>query len=279
MNDPNAYKILNHCGCRLHYRVSGDLDGPRVLLIQGVGVHGEGWRPQLDALERDFSCLIVDNRGMARSQPIGDAPLTVEQMADDAKAILDAEGWDNVHVVGHSLGGLIALQLALANRPLVRSLSLLCTFADGGIPNRLTPWMIWVGMRTRIGPRRSRRRAFLRFVMPPDALRRADDLDAVAAELEPLFGHDIADQPPVTMKQLSAMKRYDATPRLGELRGIPTLVVSAAHDPIAPPHAGRAIAAGIDGARYVELSDQSHGVPIHDPQQIHDLLLHHLRSA
>jgi pimeloyl-ACP methyl ester carboxylesterase len=279
LNDPNDYKTLDHRGCRLHYRVSGNPGGPRVLLIQGVGIHGEGWRPQLDALERDHACLIFDNRGMARSQPVGGAALTIEQMADDVKAILDAEGWANVHVVGHSLGGLIALQLALAHRPLVRSLALLCTFADGRIPNRLTPWMIWVGMRTRVGPRRWRRRAFLRFVMPPDALRRAQNPDAIAAELEPLFGHDIADQPPVTMKQLGAMKRYDATPRLGNLRGMPTLVVSAAHDPIAPPRGGRALAQGIEGARYVELADESHGAPIHAPDRTNDLLLQHLRSA
>ena len=278
MNDSNDYKTLDHRGCRLRYRVSGNPGGPRVLLIQGVGVHGAGWRPQLDALEPDHACLIFDNRGMARSQPAGDAPLTIEQMADDAKAILDAQGWADVHVVGHSLGGLIALQLALTHGPLVRSLSLLCTFAGGRIPNRLTPWMIWIGMRTRVGPRRWRRRAFLRFVMPPDALRRANP-DAIAAELEPLFGHDIADQPPVTMKQLAAMKRFDATPRLGELRGVATLVVSAAYDPIAPPRGGRAIAHGIDGARYVELSDASHGAPIHAPRRINDLLLQHLRSA
>ena len=136
--------------------------------------------------------------------------------------------------------------------------------------------MIWLGMRSRIGPRRARRRAFLRFVMPPDALRNGADADALAAELEPLFGHDLADQPPVTMKQLGAMKRYDATPRLAELGGIPTLVVSAAHDPIAPPRAGRAIAAGIPGARYVEMADASHGVPIHQAERINALLLDHL---
>jgi pimeloyl-ACP methyl ester carboxylesterase len=96
------------------------------------------------------------------------------------------------------MGGLIALQLALAHRSRVQSLALLCTFADGRIPNRLTPWMIWTGLRSRVGPRAWRRRAFLRFVLPPDEFEAADH-DALAAELEPLFGHDVADQPPVTM--------------------------------------------------------------------------------
>jgi pimeloyl-ACP methyl ester carboxylesterase len=81
------------------------------------------------------------------------------------------------------------------------------------------------------------------------------------------------------MKQLGAMKRFDATPRLGELAGIPTLVVSAAHDPIAPPNAGRAIAAGIPAARYVEFADASHGVTIHQAARINGLLLEHFRGV
>lgn len=268
---------VEHRGCTLVGELRGD--GPAaVVLIQGVGVHGAGWTPQVDVLAKRFRCLTFDNRGMARSQPLGGRPLTVEQMADDAAALMDAAGIDSAHVIGHSLGGLIALRLALEHPARVKSLLLLCTFADGRIPNRLTPWMVWTGLRTRIGPRRLRRRAFLRFVMPPHALRQSPNLDVVAHELEPLFGHDLADPAPVTMKQLAAMKRCDLTDRIGEI-GIPTVVISAAHDPIAPPYAGRAIARGIRDARYIELSDASHGVPIHQADRINGLLLHHLDSV
>ena len=280
MNDGER-RTLEHLGCRLSYRVTGGGDGGEpVLLIQGVGVHGDGWRPQADALAAaGYRCLSFDNRGMGLSQPLGTPPLTVEQMADDARALMDAERWDSAHVVGHSLGGLVALHLALAHRPRVRSLSLLCTFATGRVATRLTPWILWVGLRTRIGPRRMRRRAFLQLVMPPAALAAADR-DALAARLAPYFGHDLADQPPVTMKQMSAMRRYDAAPRLGELAGLPTLVVSAAHDRIAPPAAGgRAIAAGIPGARYVEIPDASHGVTLDQPDRVNALLLEHLTPA
>jgi pimeloyl-ACP methyl ester carboxylesterase len=247
------------------------------LFIQGVGVHGDGWTPQTDDLAREFTCLSFDNRGMGRSQPLG-VSLSVEQMADDARRLLDAEGWDAAHVVGHSLGGLVAQCLALTVRERVRSLSLLCTFARGKSAAPLTPSMLWLGMRTRIGTRRMRQRAFLRLVMPPSALDGADT-DRLAAELEPLFGHDIAYPAPVTMRQLSAMRKYDATPRLSELKGIPTLVVSAAHDPIAPPSVGKLLAEGIPGTRYVEVPETSHGVPIHQPGRINALLREHIRSA
>ena len=126
---PDEPTPVEHHGCRLVYRVGGD--GPPVLLVQGVGVHGDGWRPQVDALAGRFRCLTFDNRGMGRSQPAG-GPVTVEQMAEDARALMDAQGWDSAHVVGHSLGGAVALHLALTTPPRVRSLSLLCTFAAAG---------------------------------------------------------------------------------------------------------------------------------------------------
>jgi pimeloyl-ACP methyl ester carboxylesterase len=268
-----------HLGCRLAYRLGGRAGGPPVLFVQGVGVHGDGWRPQVDGLGDRFSCLTFDNRGMAASQPIGTAAVPVGQMAADALALMDAVGWPSAHLVGHSLGGLVALQLALAAKARVRSLSLLCTFADGRIPTRLTPWMLWVGARTRIGTRRQRRRAFLRLVLPPTEWAALADTDAAAAELAPLFGHDLADSPPVVMKQFAAMKACDLTPRLGELAGVSTLVVSAAHDRIAPPAAGRAIAAAVSGARYVEVADASHGLPIRHAGRVNGWLADHVEAA
>lgn len=268
-------RTLEHRGSRISYEVRGD--GPPVLLIQGVGVHGGGWQPQVDALAERYTCLWFDNRGIGQSQPVG-APVTVEQMAEDAAALLDAESLDAAHVVGHSLGGLIAMHLALTRRERVRSLSLLCTFANGRDAAPLTLEMFLLGLRSRIGPRRARRRAFLRLVMPPKAIALAGS-DLLAERLAPLFGHDLADQPPIVSKQLKAMRAYDVRPRLGELAGLPTLVVSAERDPIAPPRLGQGLAAGIPGARYVEIPDASHGVPIHPPDKINALLLDHLASV
>jgi pimeloyl-ACP methyl ester carboxylesterase len=276
---PQASRAVDHHGCRIAYDVRGNAGGPPVLLIQGVGVHGAGWRPQVDALAADFHCATFDNRGMGRSQPAGECALTVKQMADDAVAVLRAIGWESAHIVGHSLGGLIALQLALTQPACVRSLSLLCTFADGRIATRLTPRMLWVGTRTRIGPRAARRRAFLELVMPPGSAHRNGDAAQLAAELEPLFGRDLADQPPIVMPQLRATKRCNLAPRLSELAGVPTLVVSATHDPIAPPFAGQQIADGVPGARHVEFLDASHGLPISHADRVNALLREHLAKA
>jgi pimeloyl-ACP methyl ester carboxylesterase len=248
-----------------------------VVFIQGVGVNGSGWKPQVAGLRTRYRCLSFDNRGIGLSQPAG-APITVEQMASDTLFLMSHLGWDSAHLVGHSLGGPITLQAALTEPGRVRSLALLCTVARGRDATRLSGRMLWLGVRSQLGPRRARRRAFLEMVMPKDALE-GRDRDALASELAPLFGHDLAEQPPVAMKQLSALRAYDASGRLPRLGALPTLVMSALHDPIAPPRFGRALAAAIPGARYVEFEDASHGLPIQHAHSVNELLGEHLDAA
>ncbi|MBX3748076.1 MAG: alpha/beta fold hydrolase [Verrucomicrobiae bacterium] len=227
-------------------------------MIQGVGVTGEGWRPLVDELARDHSVLFFDHRGIGRSVPCG-GPITIEAMAGDAAALMEAAGWRSAHVVGHSMGGVVAQQLALDHPGRVRSLSLLCTFARGRDGARLTPWSIWMGMRTRLGTRGMRRRAFLGMLMSRRH-RAMGDLDAVAGRVAAWIGRDLAEWPGVVGRQVGALRRHGGSGRLGELEGIPTWVLSAAEDPIAPPRYGRRLAELIRGARYEEMEDASHGV-------------------
>jgi len=271
-----AQGVTQHRGCGLSWSVEGV--GPPVVLIQGVNVAGSGWRPQVEGLGGRFRCLSFDNRGMAASQPPGDR-LTVDLMVEDTLRLMDAQGWNGAHLVGHSLGGFVALHAALAAPERVRSLSLLCTFASGKVPLRMSWWMLGVGVRSRIGARRKRRRAFLEVVLSPQELRSAPDLDALADRVGELFGHDLADQPPIVMRQLRAMAGVDATAELGRLAAVPTLVVSAEHDRIAPPAAGRTLAARIPGARYVQVQGSAHGVVLTRPEEVNGLLAEHMDAA
>jgi pimeloyl-ACP methyl ester carboxylesterase len=269
--------ILKRPDVDLYYEVTGQ--GPPMLLIQGVGVVGEGWRPQVDALKDRFQTLIFDNRGIGKSASCS-APISIEAMAEDARALMDVAGWESAHVVGHSMGGVIAQQLALDCPQRIRSLSLLCTFARGKDAARLTPWVLWMTLRTRIGTRRMRRRAFLEMLCPAAALQTSDsDTDALPARFAELIGRDLADQPPILMKQLMAMGRHNTYSRLGELRDIPTLVVSAEHDRIALPRYGEMLANAIPRARFELLRDASHGVPIHAPDRINNFLASLLESV
>ena len=267
---------LEHDGCLLAFRRRG-ADGPPVVFVQGVGLHGDGWEPQTDDLSDAWSCLSFDHRGMAQSQPLGGA-ISVERLSGDVFALMDAQGWRAAHLVGHSLGALVALEAAAVAPSRVRSLALICTVARGRDATRVTWPIVRLGLAAAVGSLRARRHAFLRLVMPPSALRGAD-LDALAATLAPRFGHDLAEQPPVVDAQLAALRRYDARARLALSARVPTLVVSAAFDPIAPPRFGRALAAAIPGARFVCIADAAHGVTLQRPGDVNAIVRDHLVAA
>lgn len=252
----------------LAYSVSGD--GRPVLLIQGVGAGGGGWGPQVDGLSGEFRLLTFDNRGFGRSAPCR-GPISIEAMADDVAALLDAVGWESAHLVGHSMGGVVAQQVALDHPRRVRSLSLLCTFGRAKDGARLTPWVLWMTLRTRLGSRPSRRRAFLEMLFPA-GYQPAEGEEALAARVAGLIGRDLADQPPIVMQQVRALSRHDASDRLGRLAGIPALVISGELDPIARPAYGRMLAERIPGAAFEVWPGTAHGLMLQQPEAVNDRL-------
>ena len=263
-------------GARVHYSVTGR--GDAVLLIQGVGAVGGAWRPQVEALSDRYRVITFDNRGIGASE-ITDGTLSIESMADDAVAILDAEGIARCHVVGHSMGGLIAAQIALTSPRRVQTLALLCTFPDGRTATRLTRGTVLGGLRTRIGTRAMRRTAFLSLVLSRSLMQDSAARAEMAERMAALFERDVADQPRIITRQLRAMSRYDPRWRIRFLSSIPTMVVSGAEDRIARPEYGRALAAAIPGSVYLELPRAGHAVPIEDPTLINRLLSDHMRLS
>ena len=266
---------ISRDGASIAYSRAGK--GTAILMLQGAGLVGNGWRPQIDALSDRYTIITTDNRGIGGSAR-GSGSLTIEAMADDALEILKAERIDRFHLAGHSMGGLIAQQIALTAPQRVLSLALLCTFTRGSQGSRLTPAMLLTALRMRIGSRQQRRRAFMELIMPPHYLQRVDG-EELADRLRPLFGYDLASQPAIVMQQVRAMSRFDVSARLPALANIPALVLSATHDRIALPAFGQALAAAIPGSRYVEWPEAGHGVTIQCAAEINDLLADHFTQA
>lgn len=261
---------------RVAYRRTGQ--GPAVLLVQGVGLVGEGWRPQIDGLADRFTLVSFDNPGIGQSELRANAALTIEGMASTARAIMDEERIVTFHLAGHSMGGLIAQSLALSAPERVKSLSLLCTFAHGRQASSIKLGMLGTALRTHVGTAPMRRNAFLSLVMPKRYLAGVDRA-ALARQLEPLFGYDLANRPPIATKQLSAMSKFDVSAQLASLAAIPTMVISASDDRIALPAYGRGLARAIPGAKYVEVAGAGHGVVIQRAAEINRLLADHLLAA
>ena len=113
-------------GTRIHYSVTGRPGAPPILFIQGLGADKHGWDLQRLATAPWYQAVALDNRGAGRSdKPRGE--YTLEQMADDAVAVLDDAGVDTAHVVGASMGGAISQIIAVKYPERTRSLTLACT--------------------------------------------------------------------------------------------------------------------------------------------------------
>jgi pimeloyl-ACP methyl ester carboxylesterase len=110
---------------RLHYEVTGD--GEPLLLIPGTGQGGGLWVNQIEAFSPTYRCIALDNRGAGRSE-VTESDYTVQQMANDAIALVEHLGIERLHVCGQSMGALIAQEMAAARPDLVHTLQLHSTF-------------------------------------------------------------------------------------------------------------------------------------------------------
>src|SRR3954453_22479361 len=127
---------LHTPAAELHYERGGS--GEPLLMIQGMsGTHVSWGEPLLAPLRESFDVIAFDNRGIGLSAPI-DGAFTIVEMAEDAAALMDELGIESAHVVGISMGGMIAQELALARPGRLRSLTLGCTYC-GGPGSQLMP--------------------------------------------------------------------------------------------------------------------------------------------
>ncbi len=245
--------------------------GPVVLLLQGIGVSANGWRYQIDELKSSYRTISIDNRGISGSLPCS-GEITIENMAQDAIDLLKFLKIESAHIVGHSMGGMIAQEIAFREPKMIKSLSLICTFSSGAEGARPTPWTIWMGIRTWVGTKEMRRRAYLEMIFSKKYLESINQ-SKLALEIAPIIGRDLSVQPNIIMKQLRALGKYNRFKDLKLLSRFKVLVLSAEQDKIAKPLFGERIAKEINNAQYIEIKDVSHGVILESPKIVNSLLM------
>jgi pimeloyl-ACP methyl ester carboxylesterase len=251
--------------------------GEPMLFIQGVGCAGCTWKPQTDGLREQFDCLRFDNRGIGQSR--GETgQLTIEQMVKDAIGLLDALKIERTHVVGHSMGGVVAYELALRHPARVKSLALLCTFHRGKDVLAPTFALLKHGLLTNVGTLSMRRRAFARMVSSPSHIATLG-IDAVVENLSDVFQRDLAKLPPVASRQLRALSRHDSTSKLHELATIPSMVIAGQHDPIGRPAGARRLAEAIQAKKLYILEEESHALPIQSPEKVNSMIETHAKQS
>ncbi|HEY2571189.1 MAG TPA: alpha/beta hydrolase [Solirubrobacteraceae bacterium] len=234
---------------QLDYERSGDAGNPPLLLIMGMSGTSLHWgEPFLQLLRKDFDVIVYDHRGVGASTPLGGS-VTIRQMADDAAGLLAALELDDAHVIGISMGGMVAQELALDHPERVRTLTLGCTYC-GGEDSTLADESVMRELAAAIASGERERALRAGWEINVSDTMAADD-EAYASFRA--IGMRRAVAVPVILEQLQACAAHDAHARLTQL-AIPTLVIHGTDDRLLPVQNGRVIASRIPAAR-VEIFD------------------------
>ncbi|MCU1461263.1 MAG: Aclacinomycin methylesterase RdmC [Acidimicrobiales bacterium] len=264
-------------GIELWYETFGDPAGRPLLLIMGLGAQSIHWEDSVCQafVDRGFFVLRFDNRDVGLSTKFRDAPLpdllaalagdtssaayTIDDMADDAAGLLDHLGIASAHVVGASMGGMIAQALAIGHPSRARSLtSIMSTTGDPavGFPHpEVLPALLERAPADREGFAANHVRTFTAIGSPgyppdPDYLR-----DRGRRSFDRCY------EPVGVGRQMLAIAASpDRTPGLATIT-VPTLVIHGESDPLVDVSGGRATAAAVPGARLITIPGMGHDLP------------------
>ena len=267
----------------LYYEEHGT--GDPLLLIMGLAADSQAWMFQIPDFAKQYRVIAFDNRGVGRSsKPAG--PYTIHEMADDTLGLLDALKIDKAHVVGVSMGGMIAQELVLRNPERVRALVLACTYpepdadierartftveqfggsvdASGGIHvdlKALNPMMFLQQLLPNVF-----NQSFIEKELP-------NLMQVFSGALQYGFSME------AILGQVGAVMTHKATDRLHAIKS-PTLVITGDADRLVPPASSDILAREIPNAKLVKIAGGSHGFNFETPQLFNDAVLDFLKSA
>jgi 3-oxoadipate enol-lactonase len=254
-------------GQQLYFEIHGD--GPPLVLVMGIGYDATLWSlAQVPAFSRHFRVITFDNRDAGRSSKASGA-YTIADMADDVAALMDALDVDRAHLLGLSMGGMIAQQVALRHPG---RLDRLVLAGCGAAPARVAfdPIRTWDWVKA--NDERGEEFAAQQFTsLFSTAFLR--NREAVQQTLRLLASNPNPVGPDAYHRQAQAYLQYDALDQLGAIKA-PTLVVVGEQDLLTPPWVCREVASKIPGARFemIKGDGASHLVPIERPDDFNPLV-------
>jgi pimeloyl-ACP methyl ester carboxylesterase len=292
MKNPESGKVKVN-DINVHYEIHGK--GEPLLLIQGLGYSSWMWFKQIPDFSREYKVIVFDNRGVGDSDK-PDIEYTIEKMADDATGLLKAVGIKSAHVLGASMGGFIAQQMAINYPDMVKSLalvstsfsgrdvmhvgasSLFSTFAGfwGCIPAMLdfsgkgnAPIVNSFGLTPE-----KKIRYGLSLALSPEYLNsHMEEIDRIVewrlAHPQPLYAWK---------RQLMAGMKFDASDSVCQIMA-PTLVVTGSADKVVPPESSKRLAEKIPNSRLVEIQGTGHLPFIETADDFNQLVLGFLDKA
>lgn len=259
-------------GRRLAWRSVGE--GPPLALINGYSATAEGWDPQfVSALARTFELICPDNRGMGRSQ-LGelDEPLTIDALAADVEALLDALEIERLPVAGWSMGGFIAQALMTRAPTRVEALVLLST-DPGGVAAVRGDQEALARLFDHSGTPREQATRLIALLFPPD----------LAAEMDRSVGGVVAAaraelSPAGLYAQQAAIAAWDAEEQPEPPAGSPrVLAACGTEDIVIPPENADRLAAHWSDCRVERFDGGGHAFMAQEPERLADLIASFLK--
>ena len=238
-------------GAELYYEVHGN--GPPLFLVAGLGGDGRWWGANVAELAKQFTVVVHDHRGTARST-LSRIDYSVAQMADDALQLIDALGFERVHWCGHSTGGAMGQVLAIEHPERIDRLVLSATWARTDAFFRRLFEMRSLMLRE-LGPAAYLKASALALNSP--SWVRDHDADLAAAEAKALKTIPV---PEIVLSRIDAIVAHD---RRGQLQRVaaPTLAICARDDTVTPLYFTEELVRLIPGARAYVLPDGGHAYP------------------
>lgn len=249
----------------LYYDATGL--GEAMVLLHGLGSCADDWQLQLQPFAEQFRVITLDLRGHGRSDK-PNQPYSIALFASDVAALMDALPIEAAHVVGLSLGGCVAQQLALDFPARVRRLVLVNTFArvDMGGPLNAIALALRMGALSFLGLPAQARIVARRLFPKPEQMQLRQAAEARIA----------ANDPAAYRRSLAAVRAFDVRERLSQI-ACPTLVIAGDRDTTVPLRAKQLLAARIPNARLEIFADSGHATPVDQPQRFNKSVLEFIK--
>lgn len=259
-------------GIRLHYEIHGHETAEPLLLISGLGYSARLWFLQVPELAKHFKLITFDNRDVGKSERL-DKPYTITQMAADASGLLDHLGIETAFVVGASMGGYIAQELAIDQPERVRKLVLLCTHYGGAESMQLTRHL-WNEILDVAGlsiPEIYRQG--LKYATTPQFLEHNPEL------AEELVRMRLVDPQPASAfhRQITAAQQFSAKERVHSIQA-PTLVVAGREDRLVPLKLVEQLTGAIPGARLEVIENAGHLLFVEYSEEVNHIIIQFLQE-
>ena len=261
---------LTYNDTALYYEVHGR--GAPLMLIAGLASDSQSWQPVLPALAAHFMVILLDNRGVGRSTQQG--AISIGQMCDDCMALSRHLGQEKITLLGHSMGGMVAMECAIRYPQLIENLVLVATAPRTSARNQLL-FDDWAARRAAGTDLANWFRSIFAWIFTPHYF---DNQTQVDQAIEDQLHYPWPQSAEAFGQQVAALAAYDATPALPHITAA-TCVLAGALDLLMPVKTVATLAEQLPNARLVVIEGAAHSIHVERPDALFNHVVRFLQRS